>query len=207
MNQAERDTLTFLTAYGVVTPLLQAQKNMLLDVKLISSYCERNGRPIVDWMKISKADFNSIVLYMEEEKVTTPPSSTARCVNATKPRNSPMINFLSASTEIEDVDSLLVKQTPPKSPPYHVALVEQTPPESSPYHVAPVKWQVILHNFICYVDQGTFGIPCGGKIYCSSPGMDPVAWPQEKLAHLLRTLAHLAHQDFKKEPLIAIQVC
>ena len=51
MNQAERDMLTFLDANDVVTPLPQAQKNMLLDVKLFSSYCEDNGRPIMDWMK------------------------------------------------------------------------------------------------------------------------------------------------------------
>jgi len=44
MNQAERDTLTFLNANDVVTPLPQVQKNMLLDVKLFNSYCERNGR-------------------------------------------------------------------------------------------------------------------------------------------------------------------
>ena len=61
MNKAERDMLTFLNANGVVTPLPQAEKNKLLDVKFFSSYCEWNSRPIVDWMKISKADL--IVLH------------------------------------------------------------------------------------------------------------------------------------------------
>ena len=70
MNQAERDMLTCLDAYYVVTLLPQAQKNMLLDIKLFSSYCEDHGRPIMDWMKISKADFSCAALYMEEEKVT-----------------------------------------------------------------------------------------------------------------------------------------
>jgi len=45
MNQAERDMLTFLDTNDVVTPLPQAQKNMLLDVKLFSSSCEDNGWP------------------------------------------------------------------------------------------------------------------------------------------------------------------
>jgi len=41
--------LTFLDTNDVVTPLPQAQKNMLLDVKLFSSYCEENGRSIMYW--------------------------------------------------------------------------------------------------------------------------------------------------------------
>ncbi len=78
MNQAERDTLTFLTfltANYVVTQLPQILKNMLLDVKLFSCYHEEKGKPIMDWTKVSKADFNSIALYREVEKVTIPPSS------------------------------------------------------------------------------------------------------------------------------------
>jgi len=94
MNQAKRDTLTFLDANDVVTPLPQVQKNMLLNVKLFSSYCEENGRPIIDWTSISKADFKSVVLYMEEEKVTIPPCTTESHANATKPRkvtSTPMV--------------------------------------------------------------------------------------------------------------------
>jgi len=110
MNQAKRDMLTFLNANGVVTPLPQAEKNRLLDVKLFSSYCERSGRPIINWTKVSKANFNSIVLYMEEEKVTIFSFSMAGCLIATKLRNvtsttmvtpPPMINFTSASTDIK----------------------------------------------------------------------------------------------------------
>jgi len=48
MNQAERDTLTFFDANGVVTPLPQVKKNKLLDVKLFSAYREQIGRPIAD---------------------------------------------------------------------------------------------------------------------------------------------------------------
>ncbi len=72
MNQAERDMLTFLNANGVVTPLPQAEKKKLLNVKLFSSYHKRISRPIIDWTKISKADFNNVTLDMEEEKVTIP---------------------------------------------------------------------------------------------------------------------------------------
>ena len=41
MNQAKRDMLTFLNTNGVVTSLLQIEKNKLLDVKLFSSYHEK----------------------------------------------------------------------------------------------------------------------------------------------------------------------
>jgi len=87
MNQAKRDTITFLNANGVlVTPLPQAKKNKLLDVKLFGSYCERIGKPIIDWTKVSKADFNSVALYMEEEKVTIPHHTMESHVNTIQPR-------------------------------------------------------------------------------------------------------------------------
>ncbi len=54
MNPAKRDMLTFLNANGMVTPLPQAEKNKLLNIKLFSLYCERNGKPIVDWMKVPR---------------------------------------------------------------------------------------------------------------------------------------------------------
>jgi len=148
----------------------------------------------MDWMKISKADFNSVALYMEEEKVTIPPCPKTRVVNATMPRNvtsstvvtpAPMINFSSASPDVKAVDSPLVKQTPPKSP---------------AYHAAPEKQQADLYDLLLQIDQGSFGTPCGSKIYCFSPGLNPVVWFLEKSALLPRTLAQLACQDFKKEP-------
>ncbi len=77
---------------------------------------------------------------------------------------------------------------------------KQALPKSPVYHVVPVKLQADLDDFLLQIYQGTFGIPCGGKIYCSSPGMDPVAWSLEKSTFLPRTLAQLACQDFKKEP-------
>jgi len=80
-------------------------------------------------------------------------------------------------------------------------------PESPAYHAVPEKQQAILHDFLLQIDQGSFGIPCGGKIYHSSPGMNPVAWSLKKSALLPRTLAQLACQDSRRCPLIAIQLC
>jgi len=137
MNQAKRDMLTFLNANGVVTPLLQVEKNKLLDIKLFGSYHKRIGRPIIDWMKISKGDFNSVTLYMEEEKVTIPHHTmeshadtikprnvastttiTARFLIAAKPRNvsnttmvtlPPTIDFINASPEIKVTNDPKIK--------------------------------------------------------------------------------------------------
>jgi len=94
MNQAERDTLTFLDANDVVTPLPHDKKEMLLNLKLFSCYCEENGKPIMDWTNISKAHFeqfwSSITCYRAIEKVAIPLSSKfnhSRPDNATMPRN------------------------------------------------------------------------------------------------------------------------
>jgi len=70
------------------------------------------------------------------------------------------------------------------------------------YHdhdIVPVKQQEVLHDFLLKVNHGTFGIPCGGKVCHSSPGMNHVSWPMKKYVFLSRTLAQLACQDFKKE--------
>jgi len=151
MNQAERDMLTFLNGNGVVTPLPQAEKNKLLDVKLFSAYREQIGRPIVDWTKVIKADFNSVTLYMEEEKVTIPRHTagshaytieprnvasnatiTARRAIAAKPRSvtctamvtlPPTIDFISASPDTKVTDDPEIKDV--DSP-----LVNQSPPKS-----------------------------------------------------------------------------
>ena len=96
----------------------------------------------------------------------------------------PMIDFSSASPDVKTVDSPLV-QTPPKPP---------------AYYAVPEKQQADFHDLLLLIDQGSFGIPCEGKIYCLSPGMNPVVWFLKKSALLPRTLAQLACQDFKKEP-------
>jgi len=117
-----------------------------------------------------------------------------RLVDATIPRNvtsstvvtpAPMIDFSSASQDVKAVDSPLVKQTPPKS---------------TAYQAVPEKQQEVLHDFLLHIDQGSFGILCGGKIYCPSPGLNHAVWFLEKSTLLPRTLAQLACQDFKKEP-------
>ncbi len=106
MNQAERDTLTFLDANDVVTPLQDNKKEMLLNFKLFSCLCEENGKPIMDWMKISKAEINqftsSATCYRAVKKVTIPPSSKfnfSRPDIATVPKNvtsAPMISISSS---------------------------------------------------------------------------------------------------------------
>ncbi len=156
-------------------------------------------------MKVSKADLNSITLYMEEEMVTIPCCTLESHASMAKPRNvantdmvtarhaiaaklrnvtstmmvtpTPMINLLSASTDVKVINAPDIKVTNnPEIKAVNSSLINQTPPESPTYEVAPVKQQDTLHNFFHYINQGTFGIPYGGKIYCSSPGMDPVAW-------------------------------
>jgi len=198
MNQAERDMLTFFNANDVTTPLPVGLKSVLHCLKLFSCYCENNGESIMDWMKVSKAQFDqfrsSNACMWGIEKVTIPPCPKTRLVNATMPRNvtsstmvtpAPMINFSSASPDVKVVDSPLVKQTPPKSP---------------AYHAVPEKHQAILHDFLLQIDHGSFGIPCGGQIYHSSPGMNHAVWSLKKSALLPKTLAQLACQDFKKKP-------
>jgi len=188
MNQAERDMLTFLNANGVVTPLPQIEKNKLLNVKLFNSYCKRIGRPIINWMAISKADFNSVTLYMEEEKVTIPHHTMESHVSTVKPRNvtstttvtpPPMIDFTNASPDVKVINALDVNITnDPEIEAVNSPLINQTLPKSPTYYeVAPVEQQDTLHNFFHYIDQGTFGIPCGGMIYRPSSSMDLVAWP------------------------------
>jgi len=131
MNQAERDMLAFLNANGVITRLPVGLKSVLHCLKLFSCYCEDNGEPI-DWMQVTKAKFDhfrsSSACMQGVEKGTIPPSPKTRLANAAMPRNvtsstvvtpAPMINFSSASPDVTDVDSPLVKLIPPKSPAYH----------------------------------------------------------------------------------------
>jgi len=115
--------------------------------------------------------------------------------------STPAIDFTSASPDVEVIDALDVNV----SDDLEIKAIEhphvkQPLSEPSTHDPPSVEQQDVLYDFYRYIDQGTFGIPCRGKIYCPSPGMHPVAWPQEKSAHLPRTLAQLAHQDFKKEP-------
>jgi len=79
---------------------------MLLNLKLFSCYCEENDKPIMDWMKLLKAEFNqftsSAACYRATEKGTIPPSSKfnfSRPDIATVPKNvtsTPMISLSSS---------------------------------------------------------------------------------------------------------------
>jgi len=84
---------------------------------------------------------------------------------------------------------------------------KQTMDKYHDHHVVPVKQQEILHDFLFRINQGTFRIPFGGKVCHHSPGMNHVSWPLGKSALFPRTLAQLTCQDFKKDPLVAIQLC
>ncbi len=102
----------------------------------------------------------------------------------------PAIDFMSASPDVKVINALDVKITDnPEIKAAEHPLVEQSLSEPPTYNPSPVEQEDTLHDFFHYVNRGTFGIPCGGKIYCPLLGMDLVAWPQEKSACLPRTLA------------------
>jgi len=115
MNQAERDMLTFLNANGVTTPLPVGPKSVLHCLKLFSCYCEDNGEPIMDWMKVSKAQFDQFRSSSEcmwgIEKVTIPSSPKPKPDNANVLRNmtcstsTPMISPSHDSQDGEDSGS------------------------------------------------------------------------------------------------------
>jgi len=93
LNQAERNTLTFLDANGVITPLPIGLKNLLRSIKLFSCHSENQGKPILDWTKVTRADFNkfrsSPACFEATERATIPPSgkiSPPSYANATVPR-------------------------------------------------------------------------------------------------------------------------
>jgi len=58
LSQSERDALTYHDVYGNVRPLAIGHKNLLRMLKAYAAYCEAKGSPIVDWMTITKKDFD-----------------------------------------------------------------------------------------------------------------------------------------------------
>jgi len=96
------------------------------------------------------------------------------------------------SPEIEDVDSPLVEQTPPKSP---------------AYHVVPVKQHDTLHNFLQYINQGTFGIPCEGKVYCSSLALTLLLGLERRLLACQGPWHSLLIRISRRNLQIALQLC
>jgi len=58
LSQLERDALTYHNVYGNVRPLAIGHKNLLQMLKIYGAYCKAEGSPIMDWMMITKKDFN-----------------------------------------------------------------------------------------------------------------------------------------------------
>ena len=58
LSQSARDALTYHDAYGTVRPLAIGHKNLLQMLKIYGTCCKAEGSPIVDWMTITKKDFN-----------------------------------------------------------------------------------------------------------------------------------------------------
>jgi len=128
MNQAEREMLNFLNANDVLaTPMPDDKKEMLLNFKLFSCFCEENGKPIMDWrMKISKAEINQVTssatCYRAVKTVTIPPSckfNFSRPDIATVPKNvtsAPMISLSSSpSAAIPSISSSALASATPVS--------------------------------------------------------------------------------------------
>jgi len=89
-----------------------------------------------------------------------------------------VIDFTSARLDVKAIDALDTNITDdPEIKAINSPFAKQPLSEPPTYNFPPVEQQGFLHDFYHYIDQGTFGIPCRGKIYCPSLGMDLVAWP------------------------------
>ncbi len=89
-----------------------------------------------------------------------------------------MIDFTSASLDVKVIDDLDVNINDNLDiKAVEHPLIKQTLSEPPTYDPPSIKQQDILYDFYRYINQGTFGIPCRGKIYRPSPGIDLVAWP------------------------------
>ena len=58
LSQLARDALTYHDVYGNVKPLAIGHKNLLRMLKIYGAYHGAEGSPIVDWMTITKKDFD-----------------------------------------------------------------------------------------------------------------------------------------------------
>jgi len=56
--QSAHDALTYCDAYGTVRPLAIGHKNLLWMLKIYGAYSKAEGSPIMDWMMITKKDFD-----------------------------------------------------------------------------------------------------------------------------------------------------
>ncbi len=207
LNQAERDALHFPKADGTLSTLPAGYKNRFA-IKLFGQYCEDEGKPIVNWKQVTRDEFNkfrSSNFDHAAEKSTVHPSFKAdsTCIQTTIPTESMKVatDMKPSTSCVKEAESNAVLSST-------TGICKHTISKSHVHHVVPVrKQQEILHDFLFRINQDTIGIPCGGKVCHPSSGMKDVSWPLEKSALLPRTLAQLACQDFKKEPLIALQLC
>ncbi len=201
LNQAERDALHFPKADGILSILPIGCKNRLLVVKLFGQYCEDEGKPIVNWKHVTRNDFiRFIISYDFEhivEKLSVHPSFKADSVHALAEAPAKAVQAgidlkPSTSSSVKEAEIIAASSS-------FTCIHKQTMAKSHVHHVVPVMQQEILHDFLLKINQGSFGIPCGGKVCHSSACMNHVSWPLESSV-LPRTLAQLACQDFKKEP-------
>ncbi len=58
LSQSGCDAPTYHDAYGTVRPLAIGHKNLLQMLKIYGAHCKAEGSPIVDWMTITKRDFD-----------------------------------------------------------------------------------------------------------------------------------------------------
>jgi len=58
LSQVDRDSLTFIDADTLVTPLSLGLWNLLKAIRIFGPFCSAQGRPITDWMEVTKADFD-----------------------------------------------------------------------------------------------------------------------------------------------------
>ncbi len=58
LSQANQDSLTFIDADTLVTPLSLGLQNLLKAIRIFGPFCTAQGRPITDWMEITKVEFD-----------------------------------------------------------------------------------------------------------------------------------------------------
>jgi len=70
LNQAERDSLTFLDKNTLVTPLPLAIRNLLKAIRIYGPYCLAQGKPITKWTEVTKIEFDKFRCSMEYYNAT-----------------------------------------------------------------------------------------------------------------------------------------
>jgi len=71
LNQADRDSLTFLDENTLVTPLPLGLWNLLKAISIYGPFCSAQGRSITNWTEVTKVEFDKF-------------RCSTKCYNATK---------------------------------------------------------------------------------------------------------------------------